>query len=118
MDDGLSLTTLKVFPAVIFRLSSMVYRPSSEYSVDEGCERGALGEDEERAQEQEHDDDGQQPEFFVLPQEQPDFAGERELAHVSDFLRNSNRKFHLLNRARRFSFSKFDPKLLLKKLAP
>jgi hypothetical protein len=54
----------------------------SKDRVNERGERRRLREDEQDAEQQQDDDDRQKPEFLVLPQEQPDLTGERELAHI------------------------------------
>jgi hypothetical protein len=56
-------------------------RYTSEDRVDERREGGRLRENEEHAHQDEDDDDREQPVFFVLAEEEPDFVGESELAH-------------------------------------
>src|SRR5690242_20228365 len=53
----------------------------SEDRVNKRGERRRLREDEQDAEQKQDDDDRQKPELLVLPQEQPDLTGERELAH-------------------------------------
>jgi hypothetical protein len=59
-------------------ISSIYHSPFTALKdgVDEGGERRALREDEQRAEHEEHEDNRQQPELFVLPKEHPDFTGE------------------------------------------
>ena len=55
----------------------------SEKNVDERRDRRALGEDEQHAQKEEHDDDRQEPELLSDPEVVPDVAIERPVHAVN-----------------------------------
>ena len=46
-------------------------RSASENGVDEGCDSGAVTENQQAAKNRHHDQDGQQPEFLPCPEKMP-----------------------------------------------
>src|ERR1700753_2047724 len=78
---GLLTGNDKSFRHSAFCLGRPAYLITSEYRVNERGERRRLREDEQDAEQQKDDDYRQKPKLLVLPKEQPDLTGERELAH-------------------------------------